>query len=62
MEKAREAKEREEQRKKRVPLKPLQPRVAASPLNRTVAIDGILKTGLFITYVISEQTETAEVH
>uniref|UniRef100_A0A915Q0M8 Bm3318 n=1 Tax=Setaria digitata TaxID=48799 RepID=A0A915Q0M8_9BILA len=45
MEKVRELKEREEQRKKRVPLKPLQHGVAASPLNRTVAIDGILKTG-----------------
>ncbi|VDM07494.1 unnamed protein product [Wuchereria bancrofti] len=45
MEKMREVKEREEQRKKRLPLKPLQPGVAASPLNRTVAIEGILKTG-----------------
>ncbi|KAL4002095.1 hypothetical protein ACH3XW_2060 [Acanthocheilonema viteae] len=45
MEKMREIKEREEQRKKRLPLKPLQPGVAASPLNRTVAIEGILKTG-----------------
>lgn len=41
----REVKQREEQRKKRPPLKPLQPLVAASPLNRTVAIEGILKTG-----------------
>ncbi|VDK71126.1 unnamed protein product [Litomosoides sigmodontis] len=45
MEKMREIKEREEERKKRLPLKPLQPGVAASPLNRTVAIEGILKTG-----------------
>lgn len=44
----REIKEREEQRKKRLPLKPLQPGVAASPLNRTVAIEGILKTGSVI--------------
>ncbi|KAM3724825.1 Protein diaphanous [Dirofilaria immitis] len=45
MEKMRELKEREDQRKKRLPLKPLQSAVAASPLNRTVAIEGILKTG-----------------
>ncbi|MCP9259051.1 Protein diaphanous [Dirofilaria immitis] len=44
MEKMRELKEREDQRKKRLPLKPLQSAVAASPLNRTVAIEGILKT------------------
>ncbi|VDK29489.1 unnamed protein product [Anisakis simplex] len=52
IEKERELKEREEQRKKRPPFRPIQTNATPSSVNRGVRIDGLLKNGsLFISFI-----------
>lgn len=50
IERARELKEREEQKVKRAPFRPLQSNVAPSSVNRGVKIDGLLKNGQYIPH------------
>ncbi|KHN84802.1 Protein diaphanous -like protein 1 [Toxocara canis] len=54
IEKARELKEREEQRKKRAPFRQLQSNLTPSSMNRGVKIDGLLKNGKEGSGVVDE--------
>uniref|UniRef100_A0A915APD9 Protein diaphanous n=1 Tax=Parascaris univalens TaxID=6257 RepID=A0A915APD9_PARUN len=54
IERARELKEREEQKVKRAPFRPLQSSVTPSSVNRGVKIDGLLKNGKEASGVVDE--------